>query len=66
MQLQNAGTSMRFLFLTIAALIWAGIWLSGYNSVHWILYLPAVFLTIAAVTGICPGLHIFNRVFGKG
>jgi hypothetical protein len=65
MQLQNASTSMRLLFLTIAALIWVGIWLSGYNSVHWILYLPAAFLTFAAATGICPGLHILGKIFGK-
>lgn len=65
MQLQNANTSMRLLFLMIAALIWAGIWLSGYNTVHWVLYLPAAFLTVAAVTGICPGLHILGKIFGK-
>jgi len=65
MQFQNAGTPMRLLFLMIAALIWAGIWLSGYNTVHWVLYLPAAFLTFAAVTGICPGLHIFGKITGK-
>jgi ABC-type polysaccharide/polyol phosphate export permease len=49
----------------IAALIWVGIWLSGYNTVHWILYLPAAFLTFAAATGICPGLHILGKILGK-
>lgn len=65
MQLQNATTPMRLLFLTIAVVIWLGIWLSGYNTVHWLLYLPAAFLTFAAVSGICPGLHILGRLFGK-
>lgn len=65
MQLQNAGTSMRVLFLMMAALVWIGIWLSGYNTVHWILYLPAAFLTFAAATGICPGLHILGKIFSK-
>jgi ABC-type polysaccharide/polyol phosphate export permease len=65
MQIQNASTPMRTLFLMIAVLIWVGIWLSGYDTVHWILYLPAAFLTFAAVTGICPGLHIFGKLFGK-
>ncbi len=65
MKLQNASTPMRALFFMLAALIWIGIWLSGYNTVHWVLYLPAIALTFAAVTGICPGLHIFARLFGK-
>jgi hypothetical protein len=65
MQLQNASTSMRMLFLMIAVLVWLGIWLSGYNTVHWILYLPAAFLTFAAATGICPGLHILGKIFAK-
>ncbi len=65
MQLQNANTTMRLLFLTLAVVIWIGIWLSGYNTVHWILYLPAALLTFAAATGICPGLHVVGKIAGK-
>lgn len=39
----------------------AGIWLSGFNPVHWLWYLPAGFLAFAALTGICPGL-IINKI----
>ncbi len=61
----RVGTPQRMLFLVIASMIWLGIWLSGYNSVHWVLYLPAVFLTLAAFTGICPGIGVMNAIFGK-
>ena len=53
--------ALRMTFLTIAVLIMVGIWLSGFNPVHWLLYLPAGFLAFAALTGICPGL-IINKI----
>ncbi|MCK5167688.1 MAG: hypothetical protein KAQ66_10215 [Rhodospirillaceae bacterium] len=39
-----------------------GIWLSGYDAVHWLVYLPTVFMAFAAVTGICPGLIIWKKL----
>lgn len=55
-------TAQRMLFLTMALLISAGIYLSGYQTVHWLLYVPAVMLLFAAVTGICPGLMLFKKL----
>jgi hypothetical protein len=52
---------MRFFFLVSGSIIWAGIWLTGFATVHWLLYVPAVFFYFAAATGICPGL-IFSRL----
>jgi len=51
------------LFLSIATIIFAGIWLTGFDRVHWILYLPPAFLAFAGISGICPGL-IFWRKLG--
>ena len=59
------GAPMRFFLLVSASLIWVGIWLSGFATVHWLLYVPAVFFIFAAVTGICPGLFFSNKLFGK-
>jgi hypothetical protein len=53
--------ALRMTFLAMALTIWLGIWLTGLSVVHWVLYLPAVFLTFAGVTGICPGL-IVNKI----
>lgn len=59
------GKPMRFFLLGAASMIWLGIWLTGFDAVHWVLYLPAIFFTVAAITGICPGMIIANMLFGK-
>ena len=55
-------SAQRMLFRTISIMIFLGIWLSGYDKVHWLLYIPAVFLMFAGLTGICPGLLILRRI----
>lgn len=52
---------MRFFFLGSGSIIWLGIWLTGFSTVHWVLYLPGAFFYFAALAGICPGL-IFSRM----
>ncbi len=52
-----------FLFL-IAAIISLGIYLTGYNIAHWVLYLPALFLLFASITGICPGIFVMKKIVG--
>jgi hypothetical protein len=47
----KVGTAMRFFLLVVSAVIWAGIALSGFQQVHWLLYVPAVFLLFAAISG---------------
>ncbi len=61
MDKMDAATKAFFLFMGL--LLWAGIWLSGFENVHWLMYLPATFFLISAVTGICPGLIFFKEVF---
>lgn len=56
-------SAQRMLFLTVAIILLVGIWLTGFNNVHWLLYVPVALLTFAAITGICPGL-IFWRKLG--
>jgi hypothetical protein len=54
--------ALRMLFLSIAGMVLMGIWLTGFDKVHWFLYLPVVFLVFAGLTGICPGLIIWNKL----
>ena len=42
------------LFLSVAAMILIGIWLTGFSMVHWFLYVPVIFLTFAGVVGVRP------------
>jgi hypothetical protein len=56
-------TSMRFFFLVASTWLWLGIWLTGFTTIHWIIYIPAVFFLFAAATGICPGIIISTALF---
>ncbi len=59
-------TALRMLFLFMAAFIALGIWLTGINNVHWLLYIPPAALTFAGITGICPGMMLFKKLGFKG
>ncbi len=54
-------TAMRMTLLSMAAIMLAGIALTGFERVHWVLYIPPAFLVFAGVTGICPGLIFWSR-----
>lgn len=55
--------AMRSFFAFSATVIWLGIWLTGFKTVHWLLYMPAVLFTFAVLTGICPGMIFFKTIF---
>ena len=60
------GSAIRMLFIFMAAFIMAGIWLTGFNAVHWLLYIPPAALLFAGITGICPGYMMFRKLGFKG
>jgi hypothetical protein len=55
-------SAQRMLFLTVATLLFAGIGLTGWNQVHWLLYVLAGLVTFAGVSGICPTLMIYKKL----
>ena len=55
--------SRKAFFLFIGLVLWLGIWLTGFEQAHWVLYLPATFFLFSALTGICPGMIFFKEVF---
>ena len=55
-------SAIRMLFLSVAAIIFLGIWLTGFNTAHWLLYVPVIFLTFAGITGICPGYIFWSKL----
>ena len=59
-------SAIRMLFLMLAGLILLGIWLTGFNVVHWVLYIPVAALTFAGITGICPGYLVMQKLGFKG
>lgn len=63
MKIPKINSAMRFFFIVIASVLLIGIWLTGFSTAHWLLYLPTAFLFIAAITGICPGMILSNKLF---
>lgn len=61
--MDKMNSAMKAFFLFVGLVLWSGIWLTGFEVVHWILYIPATFFLISAVTGICPGMIFFNEIF---
>lgn len=58
MKFFKASPSVRLFLFVVGSVIWGGIALTGFATAHWLLYVPAVFLVLAAATGFCPGLII--------
>lgn len=63
MNIQKVPAPLRFFLLVVGTLLWIGIWHTGFNVASWILYIPAIFLPLAAITGICPGMIFANTLF---
>ena len=54
--------ALRAQCISITLLVLTRIWLTGFNHVHWFLYIPVVALTFAGITGICPGLMFWKKL----
>jgi hypothetical protein len=61
----TVGLATRMFLATSGAIIWLGIWLTGFSTAHGVLYVPAVMFLLAAATGICPGLLFSQWIAGK-
>ena len=55
-------TAQRMMFLTAATVISLGIFLSGWNQVHWLLYFPPVGFLISGLTGLCPPIFLYKKL----
>ncbi len=56
--------SMRVWFAFAGAILWAGIYLTGFYTVNWLLYVPAAGFIFSAITGICLSLTAISKMFG--
>lgn len=58
----KSGNAMRIFLLNSTLFMMIGIWLTGFDNVHWFLYvLPGIF-TLSATFGICPGINFWRIV----
>ena len=58
----GASKAMRLLFFDVTVFILIGLWLTGFDKVHWFSYVVPAFLLMAATTGFCPGLIVSGKV----
>ena len=58
MNLSNTSAVQRLTFFNTSVLAFIGIYLTGYNQVHWFIYVVPVVYLFSAATGFCPGLAI--------
>ncbi|TSJ44510.1 hypothetical protein FO440_10130 [Mucilaginibacter corticis] len=62
----EALTSMRIWFAMMAAMLWAGIYITGFTNASWLLYVPATGLMIALAMGFCPVQRMIAKMLGEG
>jgi hypothetical protein len=61
----KSGNAMRLFLVNAALFILLGIWLTGFDQVHWFLYvLPGIF-TLSAALDVCPGINLWRIVLGE-
>jgi hypothetical protein len=56
--------SMRIWFALMGLMLWAGIYLTGFSHVSWVLYVPASGLIIATTLGFCPSQKMISKMLG--
>lgn len=58
----GASNTVRLFFLNVAVVSLIGVWLTGFDVVHWFVYVLPAFLIIAAITGFCPGMMVSGKI----
>lgn len=58
----NANRVQRVFFFNIAILSLIGLWLTGFDKVHWFTYIIPGVLLFAAATGFCLGFVVSKKV----
>lgn len=53
---------MRIWFAFVGMLLWAGIYLTGFATASWLLFVPASGFLFGALTGICPSLAGMSKL----
>jgi hypothetical protein len=60
--MKNMKPEHRLTYVNIALLGMVGIWLTGFDQVHWFIYIAPGALLLAAIIGYCVGFDISKKV----
>jgi len=59
-------SATRMTYFSVACVVAIGNTLTGWGVISWVLYIPPIALSLAAVTGVCPFKIIFEKLgFGS-
>lgn len=61
--MNKASKQMRIWMFLFGLILWVGIWLTGFEVTHWLLYIPAAALVLAAIVGFCPSMMLVDSLF---
>jgi hypothetical protein len=59
---QQNVSATRMTFLSVAFVVALGNTLTGWGTVSFVLWIPPIALTLAAVTGVCPFLIVWQKL----
>lgn len=60
--LQNNVSATRMTFISIATVVAIGNTLTGWSAISWVLWIPPIALSLAAITGVCPFLIVWQKL----
>jgi len=55
-------SATRMTFLSVAVVVAIGNTLTGWSVISWVLWIPPIALSLAAITGICPFKIIWEKL----
>ena len=54
--------TQRVFYLFLSFMLMVGIWLTGFDTVHWFLYFPPAVMVVTFATGYCPSIGMFRAL----
>jgi hypothetical protein len=60
--LKRKVSATRMTFLSVALVVAIGNTLTGWGIISWVLWIPPIALSLAAITGVCPFKIIFEKL----
>ncbi|HIJ26641.1 MAG: DUF2892 domain-containing protein [Gammaproteobacteria bacterium] len=55
-------TAQRMMFFTAATVISIGIFLTGWQQAHWLLFIPPIGFLFSGITGFCPPIYLYKKI----
>ena len=60
--LKRKVSATRMTFLSVALVVAIGNTITGWGIISWVLWIPPIALSLAAITGVCPFKIIFEKL----